>query len=303
MTAPHALVPVKRPPSRNAGVGRGRGTYEPGAPKSSAPTGARNRPSITAIRCTAAANAASPPRLVRRFHVATGARCPARAASSSPVAVGLGSACCASPGAASADRDRRRSPAAGSSPSPCPPGSAGRRSRSPSGPIRLSILPAVAASVSTRVVSWNEAAEMKLLVCSEALVMPCSTGIACAGLSSSAKLGVDRVELGAVDLLAGQERRVARIEDLHLLQHLANDHLDVLVVDLHALQPVDVLDLVHQVVGQRLDARAPSGCRAARAGRRPADRPCGRSRLPAPRRACPSGSGTRSPRPSRRSSR
>ncbi len=45
-------------------------------------------------------------------------------------------------------------------------------------PIRLSVLPAVAASVSTRVVSWNEAALMKLLVCSEALVMPCSTGIA-----------------------------------------------------------------------------------------------------------------------------
>ena len=51
-------------------------------------------------------------------------------------------------------------------------------------PVRLSTLPAVAASVSTRVVSWNEAAEMKLLVCSDALVMPCSTGIACAGRSS-----------------------------------------------------------------------------------------------------------------------
>ena len=62
------------------------------------------------------------------------------------------------------------------------------------------------------------------------------------------------VELDAVDLLADQEGRVARIGDLDLLQHLADDHLDVLVVDLHALQPVDVLDLVDQIVGQRLDA-------------------------------------------------
>ena len=35
----------------------------------------------------------------------------------------------------------------------------------------------MAASVSTRVVSWKEAAEMKLSVLSEALVMPSSTGV------------------------------------------------------------------------------------------------------------------------------
>ena len=40
------------------------------------------------------------------------------------------------------------------------------------------------------------------------------------------------------------KRRVARIVDLHAAQHLPHDHLDVLVVDLHALQPVDVLHLV-----------------------------------------------------------
>ena len=44
------------------------------------------------------------------------------------------------------------------------------------------------------------------------------------------------------------------VGDLDLLQHLADDHLDVLVVDRHALQPVDVLDLVDEVGGQRLDA-------------------------------------------------
>jgi hypothetical protein len=51
-----------------------------------------------------------------------------------------------------------------------------------------------------------------------------------------------------------QELAVALVGDLDLAQHLANDHLDVLVVDLHALQAVDVLDFLHQVRGQRLDA-------------------------------------------------
>ena len=44
-----------------------------------------------------------------------------------------------------------------------------------------SILPLIAASVSTRVVSWKEAAERKLSVASDALVMPSSTRLAMAG--------------------------------------------------------------------------------------------------------------------------
>ena len=43
-------------------------------------------------------------------------------------------------------------------------------------PSRVSVLPCTEASVRTRVVSWNEAAEMKDRVCSEALVMPSNTG-------------------------------------------------------------------------------------------------------------------------------
>src|SRR5204863_29603 len=35
-------------------------------------------------------------------------------------------------------------------------------------------------------------------------------------------------------------------------EHLPHDHLDVLVVDAHALQAVDLLHLVHQVLGERL---------------------------------------------------
>ena len=58
--------------------------------------------------------------------------------------------------------------------------------------------------------------------------------------------------LGALDLLAHDEAGVARIDDRDAAQHLAHDHLDVLVVDLHALQPVDVLHLVDDVARERL---------------------------------------------------
>ncbi|MNX90539.1 hypothetical protein D3C86_1225940 [compost metagenome] len=40
----------------------------------------------------------------------------------------------------------------------------------------MSFLPWTEASVRTRVVSWKDAAEMKLRVCSDALVMPSRTG-------------------------------------------------------------------------------------------------------------------------------
>ena len=43
-------------------------------------------------------------------------------------------------------------------------------------PRRSSLSPRTAASVSTRVVSWNEAAEMKDSVAKDALVMPNSMG-------------------------------------------------------------------------------------------------------------------------------
>src|ERR687893_1040011 len=47
--------------------------------------------------------------------------------------------------------------------------------------------------------------------------------------------------------LLGEELRVARVVDDDLAQHLADYHLDVFVVDVHALGPVDLLDLAHQV--------------------------------------------------------
>ena len=53
-------------------------------------------------------------------------------------------------------------------------------------PIRRSLAPLMAASVSTRVVSWKDAAARKLSVLSDALVTPSSTVSAVAGSPPSA---------------------------------------------------------------------------------------------------------------------
>src|SRR5262245_12769114 len=73
-------------------------------------------------------------------------------------------------------------------------------------------------------------------------------------LALFARPRIDLVELDLVDLLALDQLGLARVVDLHLLQHLADDHLDMLVVDRDALQPIDVLDLVDEVGGELLDA-------------------------------------------------
>ena len=39
---------------------------------------------------------------------------------------------------------------------------------------------------------------------------------------------------------------------LYTLKHLAHNDLDVLIVDTHALEAIDLLDLVHQVLGKVL---------------------------------------------------
>ena len=97
---------------------------------------------------------------------------------------------------------------------------------------------------------------MKLRVCSDALVMPSRTGWVMAGRPPRASaLALLVVDFGLVEVVALEQAGVARLEDLDLLQHLTDDRLDVLVVDRHALQSVDLLDLVHQEVGQRLDAQ------------------------------------------------
>ena len=120
-------------------------------------------------------------------------------------------------------------------------------------PRRRSTLPSVAASVRTRVVSWNDAAEMKLSVSSEALVIPSNTGVASAGLPPcSTTRCVLFFELEFIDLITPEQRRIARIGDLHFAQHLAHDDLDVFVVNLDALESVNFLHFVDQVLLQIL---------------------------------------------------
>src|SRR6266513_875416 len=78
------------------------------------------------------------------------------------------------------------------------------------------------------------------------------------GLAALLHHAVLRVGEGLlVHVLPLQELRVPGLDDLHLLQHLAHDHADVLVVDLHALQPVHLLDLVEQILLHRPRALDP----------------------------------------------
>src|SRR5205814_1214601 len=62
-------------------------------------------------------------------------------------------------------------------------------------------------------------------------------------------------EAELVHLLFEEELSVAHIFDLHPTHHLANNHLDVLIRDVHTLKPVDFLDFVHQVRLQLLFAQ------------------------------------------------
>ena len=55
-------------------------------------------------------------------------------------------------------------------------------------------------------------------------------------------------------MLARDQGGFATLGDLELLHHLAADHFDMLVVDLHALQAIDVLDFLDQIGRQFLHA-------------------------------------------------
>ena len=79
--------------------------------------------------------------------------------------------------------------------------------------------------------------------------MPRSSGSAVAGVFL---LLLRPIVLVAEDLsihvLPFEELRLARLHDANLLQHLLDDHADVLVVDLHALQAVNLLHFVQQIL-------------------------------------------------------
>ena len=61
-------------------------------------------------------------------------------------------------------------------------------------------------------------------------------------------LVVDLAEVDLVDQLAFEEAGVAGVFDLDLAHHLTDDDFEVLVVDLHALETIDLLDLVDDVL-------------------------------------------------------
>ncbi len=87
-------------------------------------------------------------------------------------------------------------------------------------------------------------------------------------------------EAELVDLLVDQEFRVADVLDPDPAHHLAGDHLDVLVVDVHALQAVDLLDFVDQVLLQFLLTEHVENVVRVRRDRPSAGRRRGRGRLP-----------------------
>jgi len=96
-------------------------------------------------------------------------------------------------------------------------------------------LPATAASVSTRVVSWKLAAEIKGI--------RRERGLGNAEQQRTARGRTPSIVNDAIILLAEaelihlfieEEARIADILDFHPAHHLPNDGLDVLIVDIYA---------------------------------------------------------------------
>jgi hypothetical protein len=80
-------------------------------------------------------------------------------------------------------------------------------------------------------------------VLSDALVTPSRTVWAVAGSPPSARTRLLCSSNSSDRQLGRQEVDVARLVDADLAEHLADDDLDVLVVDRDALALVDLLDL------------------------------------------------------------
>ena len=113
----------------------------------------------------------------------------------------------------------------------------------------------MAASVSTRVVSWNDAADSHDSVASDALVMPMISGRPSAGFlpSSTMRRLVSRNTLASARS-PGRNAGVARLLHADAAGHLAHDQLDVLVVDRHTLVAVHLLHLFDEVRLRLADA-------------------------------------------------
>ena len=111
----------------------------------------------------------------------------------------------------------------------------------------------MAASVSTLVVSWKDAAEINESVESEAFVMPSSTALPCAGTPARFfHLLIFEAELELIHHFFRQKFRVADIFHTHPAHHLTRDDFQMLVVDIDALQAVHFLNFVDEILLQFL---------------------------------------------------
>ena len=103
----------------------------------------------------------------------------------------------------------------------------------------------MAASVSTRVVSWKLRRGDKRIGRKRGLGDAQQHGFALRRTPARIEHAlVFGAELELVHHFFGQEFGVADIFDLHPAHHLTRDDFQMLVVDVDALQPVDFLDLV-----------------------------------------------------------
>src|SRR6185503_9951254 len=115
-------------------------------------------------------------------------------------------------------------------------------------PRRSSFAPRMAASVRTRVVSWNDAAEMNDCVVRLAFVIPRRSGSAAAGVSFFFFARSFSSRKTWRSTCSPSRNSVSRLHDSNFLKHLLDDHANVLVVDLHALEAVHLLDFVEQIL-------------------------------------------------------
>ena len=122
-------------------------------------------------------------------------------------------------------------------------------------PRRSSTLPLMAASVSTRVVSWKDAAEMKDSVDRDALVMPSGGGLDVAGAPHLASIWRSPPRTDAVSTTSPTTKSVSPTSPICTRRSICRTMTSMWwSLNRDALQPVDLLDLVDQILLELLVA-------------------------------------------------
>ena len=102
----------------------------------------------------------------------------------------------------------------------------------------------------TRVVSWKEAAEMKLSVSIEAFVIPNRTGSASAGLPPASTIRLFSRRKVERSTCSPQKNSVSPGSVMRHARHLSNYQFDMLIVNRHPLKSVNLLNFIDQEVVQ-----------------------------------------------------